>query len=161
MILLKKRAHLVLKRPPLMVRVLCVDVPQQRPCIGRRHREGAIPTLPCKPRQRRSLRLQPPRGRRLHLADKLGHIPIGMNPDRQVHMVGYTAHAQAIALRPTHHGRQIRTKIGTDSVTQQRATALRAENDVHQIERQRLRHHPTIGRAFSPRLSHERPRPCA
>ena len=140
MVFLEKHAHLVLKRPFPVVRLLRVDIPQQRSSIGRRHRKCSIPTLPRESFQPRSLRLQPSRRRRLHLADHLRDVPIRMNTDRQMHMIGNTTHAKTIAPGPTHHSGEIGRHINTHRLRQQRFAVLRTENHMNQNKRQRLRH---------------------
>jgi len=134
----KKHAHLVLKAPPLVVRPLTVDVPQQHPGISRAHGEQPISALPREIRY--TLLFHPRRRTRLQLRHDLRRRPRHRQPHRKVHMVFHSTHAKTLALQPPSRPRKVRMQLGSNLLTNQRHTAFRTEHNVHQIEAERLRH---------------------
>ena len=138
MILLKKRAHLLLKAPLPMVRLLPVDVPHQRAEVRRSHREQSIPALPRKTHN--TLILHPGRRRSLQLRHNLCRGLRRSEPQRKMHMIGNTAHTETFTIEPASSPGQIRMEVWPDLVVNQRRPFPGAEDDMHQIQIQRLRH---------------------
>ncbi len=157
MVLLKKPAHLVLKIASAMMRLLLFDIPNQRPRIGWSHREGPVPTLPCKPRELRPLLLHPLRRTPLDLLQYPSHADGRMQPHREVNMISHTPNPQAVPLPdlPREH-RQIRMQSWPQRLSQHRSAPLRTEDHMDQHERERLRHSAHLTHVLRPRPSHLR-----
>lgn len=138
MILLEKRAHLVLKTPPSVVRLLLVDVPDQRPNISGTHREQSIPSLP---REVPNALFFHPYGRSsLNLRHDLRRRSCRPQPHRKMDMVRNAAHSKAFAIQLASRSGHVRVKSFRDVLTDERKPLLCAEHDMHQVETQRLRH---------------------
>ncbi len=138
MILLTKPAHLVLKAPLRMMLPLTIDVPDQCAQVRRPNGEQSIPTLPGK--LGNSLLLHPYGRRRLDLGHNLRRGPSRSKPQRQMHMVLNAADSKALAIEPARRTRHVRMKGRTDLLGDQGYPLFRAEDDVNQIQAQRLRH---------------------
>jgi len=138
MILLEKRAHLVLETPLAMVRLLPVDITLQRAQIRRSDGKQTIPALPRK--LPHPLLLHPDGRRRLDLRHELRGRSRRCQPHRKMNVIGNTAHAKALAIQYARRSREIGMKRGTDFLVDQRRAMFRAEDDMHQVEAQRLRH---------------------
>jgi len=138
MILLKKRAHLVLKTPPAVMRWLVADVSNEGGHIGGTDREQAIPTLP---REHWDALPLHPRGRTgLNLRHDLRGRPCCRQPHREVHMVRNAADAKTFAIQLACRSRKIGMQCTSDLVIDQRQSVFRAEDNMYQVEAQRLRH---------------------
>jgi hypothetical protein len=138
MILLKKRAHFVLKTPLAVVRLLLVDITNQCANIRRPNGKQSIPTLPCEPGN--TLVLHPRRRSRLDLRNNFRRRPRRSQPHREMNMIGYATHTETFAIQLPRRPRQIRMQRRLDTLANQRRAILRAENNMNQIETQRLRH---------------------
>ncbi len=138
MILRIKRAHLVLKTPLAVVRPLCLDVLNQRPNIRRTQGEQAISTLPGKVLH--ALLLHPCRRTALNLRNNLRRNLRRGQAQRQMNMVCNATCAETLAIQLPRCTRQIGVQGFGKVVSYQRPTIFRTENDMHQIEAQRLRH---------------------
>lgn len=161
MILLEKRAHLILKTPGAVVRRLIVDVSEQRRDVRRADGKKAIAALPRE--LRHALLLHLGRRTRLDLRDDLRGRPRACQLHRKVNMVGDTANAEAFAIELTRSSRDICVQRGPNLVIDQGLSMFRAENDMHQVEAQRLRHCSDYMSGLQPSHSHDPriPRPSA
>jgi hypothetical protein len=139
-ILREHRPHLGLEVPPLMVRRLRIDVPDQRQSIAWPDRKRRIPALPSELRKLRSPGLDPLRRRNLqplhHLRDRI----CARDKQRNVNMIGNSAHPYANILRPIQHRSKIQMHLATNRITEQRPALFRAEDQMHQHVGDRLRH---------------------
>ena len=147
MILLQKRAHLLLKTPLLVVRPLTVDVPQQRPHIRRTHGEQSISALPRELRD--TLFFHPHRRACLQLRHHLRRGPRHRKTQRDVHMIFDATHAKTLAIQPASSPREIRMQSRRGLLAYQRHTTFRTEDNMHQIEAERLRYTRNL-RHFQP-----------
>ena len=138
MILLEKRAHLVLETPLAVVRLLPVDVLQKSPDIGRADGKQRVSTLP---RELRDPLLLHPDGRP---GLDLGYDPrcrfCRPQPHRKMNMIGNSTHPETLAVQFARCTSQICVKSGANFVVDKRSTLFRAEDDMHQVEAQSLRH---------------------
>ena len=138
MIFLEKRAHLVPEIPLGMVRLLPVDVSHESPNIRRTDREQSITTLPREIPN--SLLFHPHRRSRLDLRHDLRRRFCRSQSHRKMNVITDSTNSKAFAIQFACRSRKIRMKSGTDFVVDQRGTLFRAENDMHQVETQGLRH---------------------
>ncbi len=147
MILSQQRAKLLLKRPLPVVLRLPVDVPHQRVQICRTHRKQSITTLP---RKSTMMLLHPQRRRTLHL----GHNGRRILRHRQTHgdmnMIGHPTHAKTLTPKRAHHACDESMQLRQDLVGDGRLPVFRAENDMHKIQTQRLRHTNDYASGFQP-----------
>jgi hypothetical protein len=144
MILLKKRAHLLLEIPLAMVRFLLLDVRDQRARVRRADGERPVPALPRKGLE--ALTLQPFGRRRFHFLNELRETLRRVQTNGEMHMVRHTADAKAIAFFIADKSREVHMQIGSHALVQQGKTSLRAEDNMDQDEAQRLGH----GRDYMP-----------
>ena len=148
-ILGEHRPHLRLKIPLPMVLRLPIDIPHQRRPIAQPNRKRRIPTLPTKPRKLRTLRLDPLRRRNLQPLNNPSNRLSPPQKYRHMHMIGNPTDPHTNILRTVQNRRQISVHLHPYRITKQRATPLRAEHNMHQHLRDRLRH----GGEFSVGLS--------
>jgi hypothetical protein len=139
-ILCKHRPHLALKISPLMVHGLPIDIPHQRVAIAQPHRKRRIPALPTELRELGSPRLDPLGRRDLHPLHQTRHRFRSSNKHGQMHMVRNPTYANANVLFAVQHRRKVRMHVRANAVAEQRQPSLRAEHDVYQNVRKRLRH---------------------
>jgi hypothetical protein len=139
-ILRKHRPHLRLEITPLMMRGLRIDIPHQRRSIAQPNRERRIASLPAKSRKLRPFRLDPLRRRNLHPLHQMRHRFVPCKQQRNVNVVGNSANPNADVLRMIENRSQIRMHLASDRFTQKRPPLLRAEDQMHQHIRERLRH---------------------
>jgi len=138
MILLEKRAHLVLETPLGVVRPLPIDITHQCPDVRRTHGKQRIPALP---REIPNALLLHPNGRpRFDLGHDLCRRSGRRQPHRKMNVVGNASHAKTFAIQFARDASKIRMKAGTDIVIDRRQPVFRAEHNMHQVETQRLRH---------------------
>jgi hypothetical protein len=138
MILRQHRPHLLLKIPLAVVRLLLVDVLDQRRHVRWTHRKRPISTLPRKPFN--TMRLHPSGRMALQLLHQLRQTLRRVQPHREMNMIGYATHPQTITSPVTNHGREVSMKRSTHSLVQKRPSILRAEHHVNQHETQSLGH---------------------
>ena len=138
MILLKKRPHLFLETPLAVMRLLLLDILNQRAGIGGTNGKRSIPALPGKPFD--PLNLHPLRRSNLHFLDKLRHALRRMQPHSQMHVVCHPTNPQTFALLIANDSREVRMQPIPHAVIQQSTTILGAENNMDQQETQRLGH---------------------
>jgi len=138
MILLKKRVHLVLKTSPAMMVLLRVDVLNQCIQVRRADREQTISPLPRKIGD--SVFLHPDRRRRLHLRDNLRGKDRRIQSDCKVNMICDPAHAEALAIQFARCPGNIGVKVCGDVISNKRKPTLGAEDNMHEVETQRLGH---------------------
>jgi hypothetical protein len=155
-IFLQQSSEFILKRMHPVMRLLRLDIPNQRLQISRPDGKRTIAALPCEPRQDRRFRLQPTRRRSLHSFHQFrdGHRP--RQPNREMQMVGNAANAIAFASSISYQCGQIKIKFQTYSLIQNRRTILRAEDYMNQNKRERLSHRADYRSGLQP----SRFRPC-
>ena len=138
MILLEKRAHLILKTPFPMVHRLRVDVFRQRANVRRTDGKQTITALP---RKVSHPLLFPPRGRYcLDLRNEFCGCSCRCQSHRKMNVVGNPTRAETFAIQLARCPRDIRMKCRADIIVDKRSPMFRAENNMHQVEAQRLRH---------------------
>lgn len=140
MVFVKECAHLLLEAPLTVMCFLRVDVAEQSPGVCGRDRERAVASLPREGGEFGTLGFQPSRRRSFRIADELGEVSIRMDSDGKMDVVGHAADTQAIPLCLANHRGEVGMEVGPYGFAQERATIFCAENDVHQNERERLRH---------------------
>jgi hypothetical protein len=138
MILLKKRPHLLLEIPLAVMRLLLLDVLQQRPHVRRTHGKRPIPALP--PKRLNAFNFHPLRRRDLDLFNELRNTLLRMHPHRQMHMIGHPTHPQTLALFVANDGREVRMQSIPHIIPQIRTTILGTEDNMDQQKAQRLGH---------------------
>ncbi len=144
---LTKRAHLFLEVPFRMVRPLLVDIPHQCTEIRRTDREQTISTLPCK--FRHALLLHPNRRGSFQLGYSLRRGSGRSQSQPKMHMIRHAAGPKALAVEFAGSAGKISVQCRRKLVTNEWRSVLGAENDMHQIETERLWHR--VYRASSPR----------
>jgi hypothetical protein len=138
MILLKKRAHLTLKISLEMVRLLLVDVMNQRAQRRRTYREQPIPALP---REIRNSLLLHPNGRTsLDFRHNLSGRSRRGQSHREMNVIGDPTHPKAFAIQLARSPRKVSVKSGSNLVIDQGSMLFRREDNMHQVEAQRLWH---------------------
>lgn len=138
MILLTKSAHLVLETSLGMMLPLPVDVLHQRAQVCGSNGEQSIPTLPRK--FGNALLLHPNGRRRLDLRHNLRRGTRGSKPQCQMHMLLNATNPKAFAIELPSRTRQIRMKCRTNLLGDQRHSLFSAEDNMDEIQAQRLRH---------------------
>ena len=148
MILRIKRAHLVLKTTLGVMRLLSIDVIHQCVQIRRTGRKQSIPALPRECRD--TPLLHPCRRSRLDLRNNFGGPSRRRQPQSQMHMIGDTADTKTFTTQLSRRAGKVCMKIVEDGLIDQGQSALRTENDMHQVEAQRLRHGADYMSGFQP-----------
>jgi hypothetical protein len=138
MILIEKRAHLVLETPFDVVRLLRVDVVDQRADIRRADGKQTVSTLPRELGY--PLLFHPYRRSGFHLGYEFRCRSRRRQSDRKMNVVGNSTHSKALTIQFARGSGEIRMKIRNHVIVDERSPMFRAENDMHQIEAQRLRH---------------------
>lgn len=123
---------------PAMVLLLSVDVRQQHLKVRPTNGKCAIPALPGEPGH--SLRFQPVRRRGFQLFNQRRNRDGSRQTYGQMHMVHNTADAKAFAPSVPCDRREIGVQIRTDRIGKDRSTIFRAEHNMDQQKRERLRH---------------------
>ena len=139
-VLLQERTKLVLKRTLSMMRLLRVDVLNQRLQICRPNRKRSIPSLPRERRQCRRFCFDPLRRRCLQLRNQFCHIRRSRQTDCEMHMVCYASHAITLASGIANNRGKIRIQFHTDRIIQSRSASFRTEDHMHHNERERQWH---------------------
>jgi hypothetical protein len=121
-----------------MVRLLLVDVTEQRADIRWANRKQTIATLPREVIN--PLLLHPNGGARFDLRNNLGRRSRRRQSQRKMDVVGNSTDPEAFAIQLACGPRKIGMQCRFDSIVDQRGTMFRAEDDMHQIETQGLRH---------------------
>lgn len=137
-ILPQKRTQLITKRLLAMMRLLPIDVSQQRIQIGRPHRERPITDLPREIRD--PLRLQPSRRGRLQLLHQLRNGLFFTETNRKMDMIGNTPNPVTFASSISCDCREIREQIGTNFVVEQRQSVFGAEDHMNHNKSKRSWH---------------------
>ncbi len=146
MILLQKRAHLILKTSFAVVHRLPVDVLNERADVRRADGKQGIAALPCK--LSFPLLFHPGRRAGLDLGDELRGGPGRRQPNRKMNVVGGSACSKALAIQFARCSREIGMQGGGLVAGDGWKSLFGAEDDVDQIEAQRLGH----GRDYMPGL---------
>jgi hypothetical protein len=139
-ILLQERPELILEILLPMMRLLRVDILNQRLQISRTYRERSVSPLPRELRQHRRFGLEPLRRRSLQLRNQLRNICGSQQPDCKMHMVRNTSHAVALAPGIANDRGKVRIQFRTNRITQNSLPALRTEDHMHHDERKRQWH---------------------
>lgn len=138
MILLEKRAHLVLKTPLAVMDLLLVNVSDHRIHIRRADGEQTVSALP---RERANALLLHPRRRTcLNLRDNFRRRSGRGQSHRNVDVICDSADPKAVAVQSAHSPGKIGMKSRKDVIVDECNAVFRTEDDVDQIEAQRLRH---------------------
>lgn len=138
MVLLQKRAHLLLKPTLMVVRLLPVDVTHQSPNLCWPNGKQTIPTLP---RKIRNALLFHPNGRTcLDLGNNLRGRSRRGQSQRKMNVIRNAAHAKTLAIQSTRQSGNVSMKPCKNIVMDQWCPMFRTKNDVNQIETQRLCH---------------------
>ena len=140
-ILRKHRPHLCLEIAPLVMHGLRIDIPHQCRSIAQPHGKCRVSTLPSDLRELRRLGLDPFRRRNLQPLHQLRHGLRSRDEQRNMDVIAHATHPHTNVLGPDRR-RQNRMHLAADRIRQQRPSALRAENQMHQNVRERLRHAP-------------------
>ena len=138
MILLEKRAHLLPKIPLAVVRLLPVDVTQESVNVRWTNGKQRVSALPCKVPD--TLFFHPCGGSRFDLRHDFRRRLCRPEPHREMHMIGNSAYSETLAIQFAGRSGQICVEGGKNAVVDQWSTMFRAEDDMHQVEAQRLRH---------------------
>jgi hypothetical protein len=155
MVLIKKRAHLVLKITLGVMRGLLLDIRHEGTYICGTHREQTVPTLPREPRNTSAL--HPGRRSRLDLRHNLRRRACRRQSQRKMNMIGDSANAKAFAIKLACGTRKICVKLVHHLSLDQRQSALRAEHHMHQVKAQRLRHGTIYMSGLQPSLASTHP----
>jgi len=162
MILLPKPAHLVLKAPLGVVLPLAFNVSHQRAQICGPHGEQSIPALPRESGD--TLLLHPNRRSCLDLRYHLCRGSRRRKPQGQMHMVLNASHSKTLAIKPARRAGQISMKGRANLVADQRLPLFRTEDNMDQVQAQRLCHDSLDVSGFQPSnifTTRTRPRPSA
>ena len=136
----QKHAELLLKRPPLVMLFLPLNIFAQRIQIRRADRKAAVAALPRERAKARRLRLQPFGRRGFQLFHQVRDGKRAREPNREMHMIPDPTDAIRLASRVARDGGEVSVEFWASSGIEQRSTLLRAENNVDDDEAQRLRH---------------------
>jgi len=139
-------AQLILETTLRVVRFLSIYVQHDGIHIRRADGEQAIPALPCETDH--SLPLHPGGRARLDLRNYLCRDLRGRQTQGDVDMIGDTANANTLTTELTNGSGDVRMKRRLDSIVDEQRPAFGAEDNMHEVEAQRLRH----GRHFIPSL---------
>ncbi len=139
-VLLQERTQLILKRLLLVMRLLCINVVNQRVQIGRANREGTISSLPRKFSQLRGLTLQPFGRRCFNFRHQIRDVRRGMQAHRKMNMVRNASNPVALAAGTAYDGGKISMEPRTHGLMQQRQSVLCTEDHMDHNKRQRAGH---------------------
>jgi len=139
-ILLQEYAQLILKSLLRVMRLLLVDVMNQRIQIGRPYRKRTIPALPRKLCQFGRLTLQPFRRGRFDLRNQVRNIRRAVQSNGEMDVIRNTANAKALALIVADNRCQISVEIGSHNIIENGSTVLRAEDNMDKKKAQRSCH---------------------
>src|SRR5215469_9178522 len=137
-ILPQKRTQLITKRMRAMMRLLLIDVSQQRFEIRRPHRERPITDLPRETWDSPSL--QPSRRGSLQLLHELRNRLFLALTNRKMDMIGHTSNPVAFASRISRDRREVREQIRTDVVVEQGQPVFGAEDHMNHNKGKRSWH---------------------
>ena len=148
MVLGKQRAHFVLKTSLRVVRPLCVDVTDERVEVGWTDGEQAISALPGEVVD--ALTLHPDGGGRFQVGDEVGGGSRCGNANGEVNVIGDAADAEAFAVELAGDAGEVGVEVRCDFVTNGGQAVFCAEDDMDQIEAQRLCHGGPFVSGFQP-----------
>jgi hypothetical protein len=146
MILLEKRAHLILKTPSAVVCLLPIDIVDEGANIRRTDGEQPITALPREVTH--PLLFHPRRRPRLNLRYEFCSRSCRCQPHCKMNVVGNAAHPKAFAIQFACRSREIGIKRSAHILVDQRGPMFRAENHMYQVKALRLRH----GKDYMPGL---------
>src|SRR5215469_13493870 len=137
-ILPQERTQFITKRMLAMMRLLFIDVSQQRIEIRRPNRERTITDLPGEIRD--SLRLQPSRRRGLQLLHELRNRLFLALTNRKMDMIGNTPSPVTFASSISCDRREVSKQIGTDILVEQGQSIFGAEDHMNHNKGKRSWH---------------------
>jgi hypothetical protein len=146
----KHHAHLRLEISPLMVRGLCIDVPDQCQPIDQADRKNRISTLPAKLRKLRAFRLDPLGRRNLQSLDHSRNRFRSRKEERDVDVIGNTANTNADIFRSIQNRGQVRMHLGPDCIIQDWTPVLGTKNQMHKNVRKGLGHDGEYNASLQP-----------
>jgi len=132
-----QRAQLILETTLRVVRLLPIYVQYDGIHIRRADGEQAIPALPCETGH--SLPLHPSGRARLDLRNYLCRDLRGRQAQGDVDMIGNTANANTLTTKLANGSSDVRMKRQLDIIVDERHPAFGAEDNMHEVEAQRLR----------------------
>ena len=138
MIFLEKHAHLILKTPLAVMRLLLVNIPNERADICRADGKHSISALPGKSMD--ALLFHPCRRGCLDLRDNLCRCSRCGQSHRKMNVVSDSSYPEALTIQAARGSREIGVKTGQNVIVDQGNAVFRTEDNVDQIEAQRLRH---------------------
>jgi hypothetical protein len=148
MILRKKRPHLVFKTPLEVMGLLRFDVSHQRADVGGTDRKQPIPTLPRE--LFHALLLHPRRRSGFYLRHDFRRRSCRRQTQRQVNVIGHAPSPKTFTIQLPCRASQIRVQLAGNRIRDQWLRVFGAENDVHQVEAQSLRHAGDYMPGFQP-----------
>jgi hypothetical protein len=138
MVLVEKRAHLVLKVSLAMMRLLPVNVLNQRTKIGRADGKQTVPALP---RKSSDTLLFHPGGRAgFDLGDNFCSRSRRGQSHRKMNVVSDASCSETLAIQLARGSRKIGVQSRQNVIIDQRAAIFGTEDDMNQVKAQRLRH---------------------
>jgi hypothetical protein len=138
MVLVEKNSHLVLEVSLAMVRLLPVDISNQRTKIGRADGKQTVPALPRKSAD--TLLFHPGGGGGFDLGDNLCRRSCRGQSHRKMNVVSDASCSETLAIQFARGSRKIRVKSRQNVIIDQRDAIFGTEDDMNQVEAQRLRH---------------------
>jgi len=137
-ILPQERTQLITKRLFAMMRLLPIDISQQRLKICRPNRERPVTDLPGETRN--SLRLQPSRRGGLQSLDELRDRYFFSETNRKMDMIGNASYAVTFASSISCHRSEVREQIGADVILENGQSIFGAEDYMNHNKGKRSRH---------------------
>jgi hypothetical protein len=136
-----------------MMRLLSIDVTNQRFQIRRPNRERTIPSLPRELRQVRRLSLKPLGRGRLKLFHQIRNICRARQTNGEMNVIRDSTHTKSLAFGVAGNGSKIGIECWTHRKVKNWATVLCAEDHMDQNKRERLRHRVDYRSSFRPSYS--------
>ena len=149
-VFLQKRAKFILKRQLPVMRLLRIDVTNQRIQIHRPNGERPIASLPSELRQSRRLRLEPFGRRRFQLFHQLRHAQRARKTNGKVNVVRNTPHAKAFAFSITGNRGEVGMKRGTHRIIKNGSAIFGAKDHMDKEKRKRLGHRQNYKSGLQP-----------
>ena len=148
MILREKCSHLVLKTPLAVMCLLRLDVSHQLPNVSGTDGKQPVSSLPGE--SRHTLLLHPDRRSRFDLRHDFRGRSRRRQTQCEMDVIGHTSSAKTFAIHLSGSTRKIGIQRIRKLVRDKRLTIFGAENNVHKIETQGLRHARDYMSGFQP-----------
>ena len=148
MVLSKERAHFVLETMLSVVRALCVDVADEGIEVGGPDGEEAVAALPGEVVD--ALVFHPNGGRGFQVGDQVCGFARSGNAYCEVNVVGDAAGAKTFAVEFAGYAGEVGVQAWGNFVADGGQAVFSAEDDVHEIEAQRLCHGRPYVSGFQP-----------